>query len=292
MGRLISDKFKEWAIACDERFAKLKENEEELNRIFIALYGLQDELTPGVEDKDITVHRAELQREIRSLLSYAVGCIFGRYSPDVEGLCYAGGTWDASLYRTVMPVEDNLLTLHGGEEENDIVVRVVDFVRAVYGEDTLEENLSFIAAALGGKGDAREVIRSYFISGFYADHLKVYRKRPIYWLFDSGKKNGFKALFYLHRYDGELLSRMHSRYVVKRYDSLREKIKSRINGLSSAEDRGKWVKDDKKLRLQLDELATFEKKLKLLADRRITLDLDDGVKVNYEKFGDLLAKIK
>ena len=292
MGRLIFDKFKEWALACDERFAKLKGNEEELNRIFIALYGLQEELSPEVEDKDVTVRRAELQREIRSLLSYAVGCIFGRYSPDVEGLCYAGGTWDASLYRTVMPVEDNLLTLHGGEGENDIVVRVVDFVRAVYGEDTLEENLSFIATALGGKGDAREVLRSYFINGFYADHLKVYRKRPIYWLFDSGKKNGFKALFYLHRYDAELLSRMHSQYVVKRYDSLREGVKALINGLSSAENRVKQVEVVKKLMLQWDELATFEKKLKLLTDERITLDLDDGVKVNYEKFGDLLAKIK
>lgn len=201
MGRLIADKYAAWEAECEQRFQQLKHNEEELNRIFIDIYGLQDELTPEVEDKDVTVRRADLTREIKSLLSYAVGCMFGRYSLDVDGLAYAGGKWDDSKYTTFIPDADNVLPITDEEYfTDDIVGRFVEFVKVVYGTDTLEDNLAFIAKALGTKGTSpRAVIRNYFLNGFYADHVKIYQKRPIYWLYDSGKQNGFKALIYMHR---------------------------------------------------------------------------------------------
>lgn len=190
MGRLIADKYKEWEAECNERFNTLKANEEELNRIFIDIYGLQDELTPEVEDKDVTVRKADLTREIKSLISYAVGCMFGRYSLDVEGLVYAGGEWDSSKYSTYIPDADNIIPICDDEYfADDIVGKFIKFVEVVYGADTLEENLRFIAGALGGKGLPRDVIREYFLNGFYADHLKVYQKRPIYWLFDIMKQS-------------------------------------------------------------------------------------------------------
>ena len=198
MGKLISDKFAAWQEECEQRFQQLKANEEELNRIFIDIYGLQDELTPEVEDKDVTVRRADLTREIKSLLSYAVGCLFGRYSLDVDGLVYAGGEWDDSKYVTLKPVTDNVLPLCDEEYfgENDLVNRIVEFVRVVYGADTLEENLAFIAKALGNKGNtSREIIRNYFLKDFFADHCKIYQKRPIYWMFDSGRKTASRRWF-------------------------------------------------------------------------------------------------
>lgn len=216
MGKLISDKFAAWQEECEQRFQQLKANEEELNRIFIDIYGLQDELTPEVEDKDVTVRRADLTREIKSLLSYAVGCLFGRYSLDVDGLVYAGGEWDDSKYVTLKPVTDNVLPLCDEEYfgENDLVNRIVEFVRVVYGADTLEENLAFVAKALGNKGNtSREIIRNYFLKDFFADHCKIYQKRPIYWMFDSGKKNGFKALVYLHRWDADTTGRVYNNYL-------------------------------------------------------------------------------
>ena len=205
----ISEAFTNWSNECYLRFSKLKANEEELNRIFIDIYGLQDELTPDVEDKDVTVRRADLGRDIRSLISYAVGCMFGRYSLDEPGLAYAGSEWDASKYSTIIPDKDNIIPICDDDYfDDDITGRFVKWVETVYGSETLEENLKFIADALGGKGTPREVIRSYFLNDFYADHLKTYQKRPIYWLFDSGKKNGFKALIYMHRYQSDLLARM------------------------------------------------------------------------------------
>jgi type II restriction/modification system DNA methylase subunit YeeA len=222
MARLISDKFKQWASECDERFNTLKANEEELNRIFIEIYGLRDELTPEVEDKDVTVRRADLGREIRSLLSYAVGCMFGRYSLDVEGLAYAGGEWDAGKYKTFIPDKDNIIPICDDEYfDDDILGRFVDFVRVVYGEETLEENLKFIVDALGARGTPREAVRAYFLNEFYKDHCKIYQKRPIYWLFDSGRKNGFKALVYLHRYSKDLLARMRTDYVHEQQERYR-----------------------------------------------------------------------
>ena len=207
---LISWHYENWKNQCEKRFNQLKANEEELNRIFIDIYGLQDELTPEVEDKDVTVRKADLQRDIHSFISYAVGCMFGRYSLDVDGLVFAGGEWDSSKYVSFIPDVDNIIPITDEEYfSDDIVGRFVEFVRVVYGDNTLEENLNFIAQALGNKGDtSREVIRNYFIKDFYVDHLKVYQKRPIYWLFDSGKKNGFKALVYMHRYQPDTIARI------------------------------------------------------------------------------------
>jgi hypothetical protein len=194
--RTIREAFNQWRTECEDRFNQLKSNEEELNRIFIDIYGLQDELTPEEDDKDVTVRKADLGRDIRSFVSYAVGCMMGRYSLDVDGLAYAGGDWDSSKYKTFIPDKDAIIPITDDEYfKDDIVGRFVDFVRTVYGTDTLEENLKFIADALGEKGStSREVIRNYFLNDFYKDHCKIYQKRPIYWLFDSGKKNGFKCL--------------------------------------------------------------------------------------------------
>jgi hypothetical protein len=294
MGRLISDKFKEWELECRDRFDTLKANEEELNRIFISIYGLQDELTPEVEDKDVTVRRADLGREIRSLVSYAVGCMFGRYSLDIEGLAYAGGDWDASKYKTFIPVKDNVLPISDDEYfDNDIVGLFADFLRVVYGAETLEENLKFIASALGGRGTPREVIRNYFLNDFYADHCKIYQKRRIYWLFDSGKKNGFKALVYLHRYSRDLLAKLRTDYVHEQQERYRTQLAQIIDTLNQASgtERVRLTKLQNKLSEQSQEIQQYEEKVHHLADQNITIDLDDGVKKNYEIFSEVLAKI-
>lgn len=295
MSRLIADKFKQWEAECDARFNQLKANEEELNRIFIEIYGLQDELTPEVEDRDVTVRKAELQREIKSLISYAIGCIFGRYSLDVEGLCYAGGEWDASKYQTIIPDADNILPICDDEYfDEDLLGKIVKFVEEVYGKETLEENLRFIANALGGKGTPREVIRNYLLNGFYADHLKTYQKRPIYWQFSSGKKNGFKALIYMHRYQPDLLARMRTDYVHEQQERYRTQLTMLEDAARAASpsERVKINKQIAKIKDQSLEIQAFEEKIHHLADQMIAIDLDDGVKVNYAKFQDVLEKFK
>ena len=291
----IADAYRHWEQACDERFNQLKSNEEELNRIFIDIYGLQDELTPEVEDKDVTVRKADLGRDIRSFISYAVGCMFGRYSLDVEGLAYAGGEWDNSKYDSFAADKDNIIPICDDEYfEDDIVGLFVEFVKTVYGEDTLDENLKFIADALGGKGQPKDVIRNYFLSDFYSDHCKIYQKRPIYWLFDSGKKNGFKALIYMHRYQPDTIARIRTDYVHEqqaRYRTAIADLEQRIANAST----GERVKLNKKLttlQAQDTEIRTYEEKIHHLADQMISIDLDDGVKKNYAIFQDVLAKIK
>ena len=300
MARLIADKYKEWEAECEARFNQLKANEEELNRIFIEIYGLQGELTPDVEDRDVTVRKADLQREIKSLISYAVGCMFGRYSVDVEGLCYAGGEWDASKYKTIIPDADNIIPICDDDYfDDDIVGKFVDFVRKVYGEETLEENLRFVADALGGKGTSREVISNYFLNDFFADHCSTYSvtgsgKRPIYWLFSSGKKNGFKALIYMQRYQPDLLARMRTDYVHEQQERYRTQLQMlEISAQSAApSERVKLNKQITKLKDQALEIQKYEEKIHHLADQMISIDLDDGVKVNYAKFQDVLEKIK
>jgi len=289
MGRLIEDKFKEWESECESRFNQLKANEEELNRIFIDIYGLQDELTPEVEDKDIiaTVRKADLQRDVKSLLSYAVGCMFGRYSLDVEGLAYAGGEWDASKYTTFIPDEDNVIPITDEDYfEDDIVGRFVEWLKVVYGADSLEENLRFIANALGTSGDTpRQCIRNYFLKDFYKDHCKIYQKRPIYWLYDSGKQNGFKALIYMHRYNEDTTGKMRVDYLAR----MEETYESEINREQNVVDNGvpreaaKAAKRIEKLKKQLRECRDYDVNIGHIALSRIAIDLDDGVKVNYEK---------
>ena len=291
----VVDAFAQWQAECNNRFAQLKANEEELNRIFIDIYGLQDELTPEVEDKDVTVRKADLQRDVKSLISYAVGCMFGRYSLDVDGLAYAGGEWDSSKYITYPADKDNIIPICDDEYfDDDIVGRFVKFIEMVYGRDTLEENLKFIADALGGKGQPREVIRNYFLNDFYADHCKIYQKRPIYWLFDSGKKNGFKALIYMHRYQPDTIARIRTDYVHEQQSRYRTAITDMENRIANAStsERVKLNKALTKLKDQDAELRSYEEKIHHLADQMITIDLDDGVKVNYAKFQDVLAKIK
>ena len=291
----IAEAFDQWQAECDDRFNQLKANEEELNRIFIDIYGLQDELTPDVEDKDVTVRKAELARDIRSFISYAVGCMLGRYSLDADGIAYAGGEWDASKYASFPADKDNIIPICDDEYfEDDIVGLFVEFVKTVYGAEILDENLKFIADALGGKGQPKDVIRNYFLNDFYADHCKIYQKRPIYWLFDSGKKNGFKALIYMHRYQPDTIARIRTDYVHEqqaRYRTAIADLEQRIANAST----GERVKLNKKLtalQAQDTEIRTYEEKIHHLADQMISIDLDDGVKKNYVIFQDVLAKIK
>ena len=298
----------------EKRFIKLKAEEEELNHIFIDIYGLKEELTPEIEDKDVTVARIYDTKEevpdsmkgnsffltkedvMKSFISYAVGCMFGRYSLDVEGLAYAGGEWDANKYKTFLPDIDAIIPICDDEYfEDDIVGRFVQFVEVVYGKDTLEENLQFIADALGGKGTAREVIRNYFVSSFYADHVKTYKKCPIYWLFDSGKKNGFKCLIYMHRYQPDTLARIRTDYIHEqqsRYRTVIDSLEQQIASAGSSSERVKLTKLLNTRQAQAKEIREYEEKVHHLADQMIEIDLDDGVKHNYAIFKDVLAKIK
>ncbi len=289
----ISEAFTMWQAECDERFNQLKANEEELNRIFIDIYGLQEELTPEVEDKDVTVRKADLQRDIKSLLSYAVGCMFGRYSLDVEGLAYAGGEWDSSKYQSYIPDTDNVIPITDEEYlDDDIVSRLCAWLKVVYGVDTLEVNLDYIAKALGNKGStSREIIRNYFLNDFFKDHCQTYSvtgsgKRPIYWLFDSGKQNGFKALVYLHRYTPDTIGNLRIDYLHKMqrvYESEINRMQDMMDHSNNAREVATASKRKDKLAKQLKECREYDEKISHLALSRIVLDLDDGVKVNYRK---------
>ena len=290
----IAEAFDQWQTECNDRFNQLKANEEKLNRIFIDIYGLQDELTPEVEDKDVTVRKADLGRDIRSFISYAVGCMFGRHSLDADGLVYAGGEWDNSKYSSFAADKDNIIPICDDEYfEDDIVGLFVEFVKTVYGVATLDENLKFIADALGGKGQPKDVIRNYFLNDFYKDHCKIYQKRPIYWLFDSGKKNGFKALIYMHRYQPDTIARIRTDYVHEqqaRYRTAIADLEQRIANAST----GERVKLNKKLttlQAQDTEIRIYEEKIHHLADQMISIDLDDGVKKNYAIFDTVLKKL-
>lgn len=340
-----------WENECNDRFYKLKSNEEEINRIFIDIYGLQEELTPEVDDKDITVRKADLGRDVRSFISYVIGCMFGRYSLSKEGLIFAGGNIenvyayyhgtfkDTAKVKVKMngeytfkelgtpffylPVEgknpldcwkvdaDNIIPITDEEYfSDDIVGRFIEFIRVVYGEKSLETNLDFIANALGNKGNtSREVIRNYFLKDFYADHLKVYQKRPIYWLFDSGKENGFKALIYMHRYDADTVGRVRTDYLhraQKYVETAMQSAQYTIDNATSASEKSKATKAVTKYTKQFAEMKIYDEAIAHIANKRIEIDLDDGVKVNYEKFQgvevaqegkkslkvDLLAKLK
>lgn len=322
MATLIADKYETFKAETNARFDQLKANEEELNRIFAEIYNMQDEVPIEVEDKYVSVARVfdteeeipesfkgnkyviTKRDEIVSLISYAVGCMFGRYSLDADGLILAnqGDTIDTYLDKmpdpanvTFMPDEDNVIPIADDEYfEDDIVGRFVEFVRAVYSPETLEQNLQFIADALGGRGTARQIIRTYFLKDFYKDHCKTYKKRPIYWQFDSGKKNGFKALIYMHRYTPDLLARVRTDYVHEQQERYDTQISHLQDDLVNAE-RSKKVQIEKRIKKLSDQLAetrVFEEKVHHLADQMIEIDLDDGVKVNYAKFQDVLAKVK
>lgn len=329
MSRLIKDKYESYKQSCNEMFYKLKSNEEELNRIFIEIYGLQDELTPDVPEKDVTVHFVADKKEdapeglqnssylltkkdvIKQLISYAVGCMFGRYSLDKDGLIIAGEisrdllTKHRGLYYLTETVnlcdnEYDLTVNHFGIDadncipitdeyyfDDDIVFRFCEFIRVAYGAETLEENLDFIANALGNKGStSREIIRNYFLNDFIKDHIKTYQKRPIYWLFDSGKQNGFKALCYMHRWNADTIGNMRVEYLHRMqrvYDKEIERMQEIIDNTSDNKEINKATKRKEKLKKQLKETEDYDAMVAHLALSRIDIDLDDGVKVNYEK---------
>lgn len=317
----ISEAFAQWQAECDDRFNQLKANEEELNRIFIDIYGLQDELTPEVEDKDVTVRKADLQRDIKSLLSYAVGCMFGRYSIYKDGLIFAGEPYSLQAFADKLndrpgtisadelerayhnegvvvdemffPDADNVIPITDEEYlDDDIIARLCDWLKAVYGADTLEANLDYIAKALGNKGStSREIIRNYFLNDFFKDHCQTYSvtgsgKRPIYWLFDSGKQNGFKALVYLHRYTPDTIGNLRIDYLHKMqrvYESEINRMQDMMDHSENAREVAVASKRKDKLAKQLKECREYDEKISHLALSRIELDLDDGVKVNYRK---------
>ena len=291
----IKEAYEKWQLVTNERNDSLNQKERRINEIFIDKYELANELSPDVNIEDGTLHVPDLNREVRSFISYAVGCMFGRYAPDKDGVVYAGGEWDASKYASFAADKDNIIPICDDEYfEDDIVGLFVEFVKTVYGAETLDENLKFIADALGGKGQPKDMIRNYFLSDFYSDHCKIYQKRPIYWLFDSGKKNGFKALIYMHRYQPDTIARIRTDYVHEqqaRYRTAIADLEQRIANAATGE-RVKLNKQLKKLNDQAAEILAYEEKIHHLADQMIPIDLDDGVKVNYAKFQDVLAKIK
>jgi type II restriction/modification system DNA methylase subunit YeeA len=282
----IESAFNSWKSFTESQFATLKSNEEELNRLFIEMYGLQDEMTPEVEDRDITIRKADLERDIKSFLSYAVGCMMGRYSLDLPGLAFAGGELDNSKYKTFPIDEDAIIpVLEDGWFEDDIVSRFSEFVKTVFGEKEHSENLEFIAKALGKKDNetAKERIRKYFLKDFYKDHLKIYKKRPIYWMFTSGKEQAFNVLVYMHRYDKYTIARLRKDYL----HELQAKIDRNIEFLEKENEKKKL---SRMYKLQ-EELRKYDEILKHYADMQIEIDLDDGVAVNYGKFGKLLMGV-
>ena len=286
--KFISESFLNWKIDSESNYNNLKENEEKLNEIFIKIYDL-DDLTPEVPDKAITIRKANLNRDIKSFISYVVGCMLGRYSLDKEGLIYAGGPWNPKNYSKFIPDEDNIIPILDTEYfEDDIVGRFIEFVKVTFGEETLEENLDFIASALKKKGTtSREIIRNYFLTDFYKDHVKTYKKRPIYWQFESGKNNGFKALIYMHRYEPDLVARVRTDYLHKTQKAIETAINQNeriIKNSKNASEKSKAVKTKNKLVKQLEETRKYDEALAHVANQKIEIDLDDGVKVNYAKF--------
>lgn len=284
--RTIKEAFDIWTRECDVRYISLKNNEEELNKIFTDIYGLNGEVSVEVDEKDISVHRADLQREIKGLISYAVGCMFGRYSVNEGGLTQIGKT---ILNDDCFIDKDNCIPITDEEYFlDDIVGKFCEWLKLVYGEDTLEDNLKYIANALGNKGKTgREIIREYFVTDFIKDHIKMYQKRPIYWLFDSGKQNGFKALIYMHRYDADTVGRVRTDYLHKAQKYVETAMQSAqytIDNATTSSEKSKATKAVTKYTKQLAEMKIYDEAIAHVANQRIEIDLDDGVKVNYAKF--------
>ncbi|WP_432541871.1 hypothetical protein [Lactiplantibacillus argentoratensis] len=301
VGGRLENAFAIWKTEAQDRFDQLKANEEELNRIFIDLYGLNDELTPEVEDKDVSVRRANEERDIKSLLSYFIGLVFGRYSLDTPGLAYAGGEWNTDKYQKFVPNEDNLLLLNDDryfDDDRDIMNRFRTFLAVTFGEEHVKENMDYIAHVIGKKADnSEQAIRKYFVDDFFKDHKKGYQKRPIYWEFNSGKQNGLKALMYLHRYDEGELAMMRTDYMYplqSRYEERIEKLQQWVQDESVTKTKKQLEKKLKHVTQQLKELKQYDPIVRHVADQRINLDLDDGVLVNYEKLQDgnkILSKL-
>ena len=295
----IEDAFNYWNHKCNAQFEELKQIETRLNELYCEIYGLTGELDVFVDDNSVNIQKADKQRDIKSFISYAVGCMFGRYSLSDEGIIYAGGKWDIRRYGNFMPDSDNVIPLCDDEYFNDdILEKFVEFVKTVYGQDKLEDNLRFIANTLGGDGTSRQVIRNYFLNDFYKDHCTAYSvsgsgKRPIYWMFSSGKKGAFKCLIYMHRYQTDTIARIRTDYIHEqqsRYRTTISELEDRIVK-SSTSEQVKLKKELKFIQEQSDEIHEYEEEIHHLADQMISIDLDDGVKVNYAKLETVLVKI-
>ena len=286
---IIENAYNKWNSQTKETSFKLKNNEIELNKAYIDIYNITRDLSPDIDDESITLNQSNLKKDIKSFISYSVGCMLGRYNLDEEGLIFAGGTLDRSKYSKFIPDDDNIIPILDKEYfEDDIVDGFVEFVKKSLSENTLEENLDFIAKALKNKGNtSREVIRNYFLTDFYNDHLKTYKKRPIYWLFDSGKENGFKALIYMHRYESDTVARIRTDYLHKTQKVLETAITSNeriIENTTNVSEKSKAVKAKNVFVIQLEETRRYDEALAHVANQKIAIDLDDGVKVNYAKF--------
>jgi len=316
----IEDVYYSYKSKTNNLFEEIKKIETDLNRDFIEIYNLHDDVTSKVSDRDITLtiiydESKDIPADIKGnqyvltkkdvmqqFISYAVGCMFGRYSLDEEGLIYAGGEFDASIYKTFDVVEDNIIPITSDVYlEDDLVNRFVEFVETVYGKETLEENLSFIAEALGQKKNetTRDTIHSYFLKDFFKDHAKMYSvtgsgRRPIYWKFTSGKENAFNCFIYMHRYDKTTISRIRTEYlhdVQQRLETRKVDLDQIMNSDASTIELNKARKEMKTVEKQLAELITYDEKLRHMADQQIEIDLDDGFKVNYPKFKGLVEKV-
>ena len=286
----LQNAFNIWKSEAQDRFDQLKSNEEELNKIFIDLYGLQDELTPDVADKDVSVRLADEERDIKSFLSYFVGVVFGRYSLDTEGLAFAGGQWDSSKYDSFVPNDDNILMLNDKkyfDDKRDIMNRLKEFLTVTFGANSVKDNLEYIASIVGKKADnAEDSIRRYFVEDFFKDHKKIYQKRPIYWEFSSGRANGFKALMYLHRYDEDELAMIRTNYLHPlqgRYETNLKQLDQLLESETVTKEKKKIEKEINHVNKQLSEIKKYDPLIQHIANEKISLDLDDGVVVNYEK---------
>jgi len=295
---LLKNIMLEYKIKCEENFNKVKQNEEKLNNIFSEIYKLNNVINIEIEDKDITIRKADEEREIKSLISYAVGCMFGRYSLDNIGLICADGNFDTKDYKIYNADIDNIIPITDEAYfADDIVARFKKFISIVYGSETLNKNIDYIAETLGKRGTetSDDTIRRYFVNDFFNDHVKTYQKRPIYWLFDSGKKNGFKALVYMHRYNDNLIPKIRLDYLHRiqtTYEKLLSDVNYRLTTDLSMNDKKIVQNKQIELNAKLQEIKEYDEKIAHIANKRISIDLDDGVKENYNKFKDILAKIK
>ena len=299
-GKTIQEDVEEYIADREKDRAELRHNEERINQIIADIYGLSNDTRCDVPEDKLSISAINRAEVVRQMISYVIGCMFGRYSIDVPGIAYAGGDWDQSKYVTFQPDRDAIIPISDDEYfSDDIVARLEDYLKVIYGQPGLEENLQYIADSLGGKGRSRDIIRKYFLNNFFSDHCNMYAitgsgKRPIYWLFDSGKKNGFKCLIYMHRYREDTIARIRTDYVHEqqsRYRTAIADLEQRINGASTSE-RVKLSRQLAKLQAQAEEIRVYEEKIHHLAEQMIKIDLDDGVKHNYELFRDVLAKIK
>ena len=285
--KMLEDSFNNYAHIKEDMFNELKDNEISLNKIFNEIYSVK--LDTSVENIHISLTKPEYEKDIKSFISYAIGCIFGRYSIQENGIVFAGGKFDLNNYNDFIPDDDNIIPVLDTEYfDDDIVGRLVEFVKVCFGAETLEDNLDFIAGALKKKGKtSREIIRNYFLTDFFKDHVKTYKKRPIYWQFDSGKQNAFKCLIYMHRYEPDIIARVRTDYLHKTQKAIEQNLAHCDNIIANSSNKSevsKATKDKSKYIKQLDEIRTYDEVLGHMANQHVEIDLDDGVKINYAKF--------